>query len=182
MIENISVPFNRCYWVVPGKLMAGCYPGDLNENEAGRKLCGLLDHGIRHVVSLMEPGETDHSGGAFEPYEPVMKAIAVGRGIDVSFSRFPIRDLSVPADSGMSEILDHIDRIISDGNPVYVHCWGGRGRTGTVVGCYLSRHGIASGRKVLFMIQKLRKKAADYHLQSPETVRQMDMVVSWGRS
>ena len=26
--------------------------------------------------------------------------------------------------------------------PVYVHCWGGIGRTGTVVGCWLVRHGM----------------------------------------
>ena len=28
-----------------------------------------------------------------------------------------------------------------DGRKVYVHCWGGVGRTGTVVGCYLVRQG-----------------------------------------
>jgi len=32
---------------------------------------------------------------------------------------------------------------------VYVHCWAGRGRTGTVVGCYLKRHGIAEDTNVI---------------------------------
>ncbi|MBA3406233.1 MAG: dual specificity protein phosphatase family protein [Gemmatimonadaceae bacterium] len=27
------------------------------------------------------------------------------------------------------------------GHSIYVHCWGGVGRTGTVVGCYIVRHG-----------------------------------------
>ena len=34
-----------------------------------------------------------------------------------------------------------IDEAMSAGKAVYVHCWGGVGRTGTVVGCWLVRHG-----------------------------------------
>ncbi len=34
--ENMgrSVPFNRSYWVVPGKFLAGCYPGSVNKDKA----------------------------------------------------------------------------------------------------------------------------------------------------
>jgi hypothetical protein len=31
--KNVSypvVPFDRSYWVVPGRFLAGCYPGDLD--------------------------------------------------------------------------------------------------------------------------------------------------------
>jgi hypothetical protein len=34
MTEILKVPFNRSYWVVPGKLLAGCYPG--SEDPIGR--------------------------------------------------------------------------------------------------------------------------------------------------
>jgi ADP-ribosylglycohydrolase len=53
------VPFDRSYWVVPGRLLAGCYPGSQDQTEAGRKLRGLVEHGIRSVVDLMEPGEVN---------------------------------------------------------------------------------------------------------------------------
>ena len=52
-----SVPYPRSYWVVPGKLLAGYYPGSENRHKAHLKLKGLLDHGIRHVINLLEPDE-----------------------------------------------------------------------------------------------------------------------------
>ncbi|WP_374108489.1 hypothetical protein [Nostoc sp. XA010] len=33
--------------------------------------------------------------------------------------------------------LPPIDRALNGQEKVYVHCWGGIGRTGIVVGCYL---------------------------------------------
>ena len=38
-------------------------------------------------------------------------------------------------------LLDAIDDHLRGGGNVYAHCWGGKGRTGTVVGCWLIRHG-----------------------------------------
>jgi protein-tyrosine phosphatase len=49
---------------------------------------------------------------------------------------------SVPNDSDhLAEILSAIDRRISEGGAVYLHCWGGVGRTGLVVACWLQEHG-----------------------------------------
>jgi hypothetical protein len=41
MIEIFKVPFNRSYWVVAGKLLAGGYPGSEDPMEEERKLKGL---------------------------------------------------------------------------------------------------------------------------------------------
>jgi protein-tyrosine phosphatase len=65
------------------------------------------------------------------------------------------------------------------GQPVYIHCWGGRGRTGTVVGCWLIRHGIAEEKTVLEKISELRRFDPRAHFPSPEMPGQIRMVLSW---
>jgi protein-tyrosine phosphatase len=76
------------------------------------------------------------------------------------------------------EILDAIDLAISDGKNIYLHCFGGKGRTGLVVGCYLARHGMP-GVKALQVIQELRKGLPDAAKPSPETDEQIRMVKEW---
>ncbi|MCK4728476.1 MAG: hypothetical protein KAT27_06110 [Desulfobacterales bacterium] len=52
-------------------------------------------------------------------------------------------------------------------------------RIGTVVGCYLARHGIASGQNALDHIKELRKDTEDCDKPAPETSAQDDFVLSW---
>lgn len=176
--QDNGMPFPRSYWVAPG-LMAGCYPGASDEEPAKVKLQGLLDVGIRHVINLMEPAETNWDGKPFALYEHQMTTLADAMGVAVAFNRMPIKDMSIPTEAHMERILDLIDRCIENSQPVYIHCWGGRGRTGIVVGCYLARHGYASGQKVIDLIRDLRQEAEDHDKASPETSEQVDMVLGW---
>ncbi|MGD8531455.1 MAG: hypothetical protein PVG97_10775, partial [Syntrophobacterales bacterium] len=91
----------------------------------------------------------------------------------------PIRDTDIPPVEGMVAILNEIDRAIERNPIVYLHCWGGRGRTGTVVGCYLARHGMAIKGAALDLLQNLRRDDPISHLPSPETEIQEDFVRSW---
>jgi len=177
--ESVRKPFPRSYWVVPGALCVGAYPGDPDSGVGEEKLAALLNLGICHVVNLMEAQETDHHGRLFLEYGEKFRQLTSRRGMDASVARFPIRDVSVPSRELMRSILDDIDTSTARGCPVYVHCWGGKGRTGTVVGCYLARHGIATGKKALAMIERLRQHDPRAHEPSPETSAQRAMVVSW---
>jgi hypothetical protein len=174
----VKTPFDRSYWVTPGKFLVGYYPGDRQKDMMVLKLQGLLDSGIRCVINLMEPDERDHDGLPFLNYVPVLKQLADG-GPPIECHRIPIRDLDVPTPAFMIQILDRIDEALKEDCPVYIHCWGGRGRTGTVVGCWLARHGIAEGMDALEMIKVLRRFDSKSHWPSPEMASQIAMVLSW---
>jgi len=174
-----TMPFPLSYWVVPGKVCAGEYPGHTDVVAMEGKLTGLVDCGIRHVVNLMEPAEPDHDGRPFADYREMLQALGMRAGESITVSLFPIRDESVPTHGLMKSILDDIDQSLFRDRPVYVHCWGGEGRTGTVVGCFLARHGIAEGMHALAMIAQLRESSPKAHEPSPETAEQKRMVLSW---
>ena len=73
----------------------------------------------------------------------------------------------------MTTILDALDSALAAGHTVYLHCHGGRGRTGTVVGCWLVRHGL-TGEQALDRIADLRGDD-----ESPETDEQRAFVLNW---
>ncbi len=119
-----------------------------------------------------------YAGNPFASYELELLHIAAKRNVSVSIIQMPIRDMNVPSRVQMRAILDEIDRSIEANLPVYIHCWGGKGRTGTVVGCYLARHDIATGWDALRKIRSLRRGIPGWR-SSPESLSQFAMVRSW---
>jgi hypothetical protein len=177
--EQHRRPFPRSYWVIPGSLLAGYYPGDSDMAEMDKKLQSLLDSGIRTFINLMETEEVDHEGIRFTPYDRRVKALARQQDLNVFTYRHPVIDLCVPSLTEMKLILNRIDESMTRGCPVYVHCWGGRGRTGVVVGCWLVRHGLAEGPGAIRMIEHLRRNEEKASSSSPQTEKQIRMVQNW---
>lgn len=178
---GLRIPFARSYWVEPGRLLAGAYPGDLDPPVAEEKLGALLDCGIRTLVNLTERSEVDHFDRVLVPYEETVERLAAARGVDVRCVRHAIRDLAAPTPERMDAIQAEIDASLARGCPVYVHCWGGRGRTGTVVGVWLIRRGRAGPEDFPDVIARLR--AGDLGGgPSPETNAQLEFVRSYTRA
>ena len=172
-----SQPIPNSYWVQQGRFAAGEYPGDRNPELASRKLEELLDAGIDHFVDLTEPGE-------LAPYEGIAEQTASSLDLQVGWERHAIRDLSVPQNpEQMTLILDAIDDALSDGKTVYVHCWGGVGRMGTVVGCWLVRHGHSGDEALRMIAERWRHMEKAYRIpRSPETPEQREYVRNWKES
>jgi Inositol hexakisphosphate len=147
-------PIPGSYWVVPGRFLAGRYP------EAA-----FRDTGITSFVDLTEEFE------GFPPYDTLLEE-------GIRFTRRAIPDFGCPTPEQLSATLDLIDSELERGEVVYLHCLGGRGRTGTVVGCWLVRHG-ASGEEALAKIKGLRQHLPHAAGPSPETPEQCDLVRSW---
>ncbi len=170
-----DVPIPESYWVIHNQLIAGQYPADrFSEAITLQNLRKLTGAGVSCYVDLTQAGE-------LSPYDGYLPQLSKEYARSIEYHRLPIRDMNVPTRAVMVTILDLIDHEIADGHTVYVHCWGGIGRTGTVVGCFLARHGTATGQAALEQIARLRRDTprAREGRASPETPAQDAMVVNW---
>jgi hypothetical protein len=169
---NTPRPNSHTYWVHE-HFLAGEYPGAPDEREARDRLRAYLDTGVNFFVDLTRPGE-------MRPYEDLLRRETVGCGIQAEYRRLAIPDMGVPTRQTMLTVLDTIDLAVSAGRLVYVHCWGGVGRTGTVVGCYLVRHG-HTGDDALAEIARIWPTVGKvaWHPRSPETSEQVRFVREW---
>jgi len=174
MSYAVPRPFENSYWVIPGKLLAGATPGIANTEATHSRLRSLKEYGITSIINLTEADEKDHNGNLFYNYEV---SPAAGQ---LSIYRFPIRDMDIPSPVNMARILAQIDREINAGRTAYVHCWGGLGRTGTVVGCYLLQKKMVEVEMVFDRIRELKSASPVLaKLESPQTIAQREFVEGW---
>lgn len=160
----------HAWWVTPGAVLAGEYPTD--GYATPRKLELLIDAGIRTFVDLTAPEDHLH------PYAPMLPHLGAERGVEVTRATFPIPDVGVIDLDGYTTIVDFMAAEVDAGRPVYVHCWGGIGRTGTVIGCWLVRHGRTADEAVA-EIASLRADTRKAHRRSPETDEQTRTIARW---
>jgi hypothetical protein len=177
-LPNKNPPISRSWWIADN-LLAGPYPGNVDETLAIRNLKAIVESGITVFVNLQEPDDLGMNGQPFFDYRSTVSGYAAEQGTDAVFHRIPIPDMGVTSTESYREALDRIDEAHESGRGAYVHCWGGHGRTGTVIGCWLVRHGLTPD-EALERITELRKH--DSHLVymgSPQTRKQVKIIRKW---
>lgn len=178
----MTPPFPNCYWLEPDRILCGEYPRDFEDEASHEKMTAILEAGVRVFVDLTEEGEK-------KPYREIAETRALELGIqpsELEFHRHAIRDVSVPrSPPEMRSILRTIRLARHRKKPVYLHCWGGKGRTGTVAGCALRDLFSLDGETSLAQLNlRWQACAKSAHSDSPETdeqrgfVRSFDPVVS----
>ena len=181
-IPRSNTPRPRTYWVLDAMFLAGAFAGKPDPQDQIVRLSGLLDAGIRTFINLMEEDERNPQGMRFAPYDGVLKQFASRVEDPVECLRFPIRDRHITTHERMTNILDAIDSSIQRNRPVYVHCFGGIGRTGTVVGCWLLKHGHATKKNVFHVLSELRQADTERSWrEAPENDTQKRFVLDWAQ-
>ncbi|XP_033110738.1 protein tyrosine phosphatase domain-containing protein 1-like [Anneissia japonica] len=137
-------------WVVANRLAAHALP------ETKQHLQYLFNIGVCHLVTLMSEGITP-------PIETVP---------ELKWTRIPIEDFTPPSISQIETFVDIIDSASGVGEAVSVHCFRGRGRTGTMLASYLVK---AEGISANDAIKKVRMMRPG----SIETASQEDVVVKY---
>lgn len=167
------LPFERSYWVLPNRFIVGEIPASIKEDETIAKLNGLIQVNVNVVINLMEEDEKNYENKSFYDYAPYLNKH------NVETHRIPIKDLSIPTIETMKKILSIVQDSIRQKKVVYLHCWGGVGRTGTAVGCFLLNNSLASKENVLETINYLKRTTSIDKRQSPETEEQRKFLMEW---
>jgi protein-tyrosine phosphatase len=169
----LNAPTAECFWAEPKRLLAGKYPGAFGDEAVARmRVEAILGAGVTLFLDLTEDGELDSYAHLLN--EPGSVAAApVARHV-----RRPIEDMWVTTDADLAATLDVIDDELARGGVVYVHCWGGCGRTGTVVSAWWVRHGADPGEALQRYHERSRVLTS---LRCPEIPEQVAMVLAWER-
>jgi hypothetical protein len=166
-MPTVDRPLPNTYWVIPGRVLAGEYPGNPDDTVARSRLARLHDAGINSFFDLTEDGE-------LPPYQHLLLT-------QTEYLRSAIVDTGVPNNvSQTQELLSSIREALARGRSVYVHCRAGIGRTGLIIGCFLADEE-ANGRKALKILNRLwlqNERSASWP-QVPQTPEQADYVRRW---
>jgi ADP-ribosylglycohydrolase/protein-tyrosine phosphatase len=166
-------PVEDCYWLLPGRLLVGAYPGSRSRAQAMDRLRRLLEAGVTCFVDLTEPDE-------IASYETLLPFETPG-GRRVEHLREPIVDHGVPASrETMARILAMIDGALDSGHTVYLHCRAGIGRSAMAAGCWLAERS-GDGEQALRELAACWPQAtqSQHWPRVPETDEQVRFVLEW---
>jgi len=161
-------PIRNSYMVMD-RVYAGEYPRDLDETKSMEKMKQFERFGITHFVDLTEEGE-------LRPYSQMLSS-------RMQHIRFPIKDVCVPESTeSVKELIKRIKEILKANgkNKVYIHCWGGVGRTGVIVGCLLSeQHNYNYEETMRALTQVFSDCPKSAYRETPETNEQCKFIAKY---
>jgi len=191
--SEYSGPTPESNWVVKGKLIAGAFPGFTEDDKNEESLTHILNSGVTTFVCLQKEFDPDISEEAWRKNYGLRPYLKDVEKMIQSKERYPklattiekaafvhekIRDCDVTDDATTLRLAKKLVKAIYDGEVIYLHCWGGHGRTGIIVCIMLHLMFNLSSQECLLLCQKLHNmRLYDLGVSSPQTFHQRIQVI-----
>lgn len=191
--HDYSGPTSESNWIIPGRVLVGAFPAAPCDMETFTTLSAIMNEKVTMFVCLQEEyapigpdncRELWESGQTLRPYFDDAMMIAKNRdkfencaGIvpaeKLRFRHLPIRDCSVIDDELVLDFAKQLVASIKEGEVLYIHCWGGHGRTGSIVCLLLHLMYGFTAQECLVRCQYLHDIRIDHaNAASPQTMSQ----------
>ncbi len=185
-------PTTESNWVILDRLMMGAYPASTNDDQHYEISRRLLNCGIRTYVCLQD--EYDHmatqnqwrSGKRIRPYiYDAAEMLRTGESFSLEkdgsktleMLHVAIKDCSITMDKLVQDLAEDVCLRLCKNEVIYVHCWGGHGRTGTLVAIVLGMIFGLDANEALARTQHFHDlRYSPLGVQSPQTVEQRNQV------
>ena len=121
-------PTRGTHWVIPDRVAAGESAGGFPSTS----LVALVNAGVDTFVCLQK---SYHEYGCTD-YRQTLRDLAKKPDFPphpINFLHFPIPDHGVVEDEDMLALTSQLADLLRNGRSLYVHCYGGHGRTGSVL-------------------------------------------------
>lgn len=120
ILKSLGIVVDRGVWIEDGRLLGCAYP----RREAA--IAGLARQGVSMLVNLHE-----------RAHDPARLA-----RYGVEEIHLPVADFTPPSPAQVDRGVAAIAEAIAADRRVAVHCGAGKGRTGTLLACYLVHQGL----------------------------------------
>lgn len=183
-VRNVSI----AHWGIKGQLIIGACPVPIKitqypysnkvavRDQTRSVLTQLIrEHKITKFMSLMaECLETNDDNALFRSYS---KLDLPSINPSVTFDKLEIVDCNVTDDIKILKFAIKIVKLLEAGEKIYLHCWGGHGRAGTVFCIVLHLIYGMSAEDALNFCQRVHDtRQAWVKVGSPQTAKQGDQV------
>lgn len=163
-MDDLVGPTEESNWLIPGRLMVGGCPVTAEEME------DISEAGADLLVCLLNRDDF-----ASRISKKKYKRFARNVGLNVIFK--PIADGDITTDRRAFSIARMIVEKLENGDVVYLHCWGGHGRAGTIGAMVLGLWYRIPFQEVIEFLQKAHQTRSEGgHYPTPQTEEQIYQV------
>jgi hypothetical protein len=124
-LVKVTGPTKESNWMIPGMVCTGYYPDWWYGEGSGQDVAHILTAGVDTFVCFHEdpPEYTTKIQQWLQKH---------GTSRVVTVIHFPIDDFATTNDKDMVMMVEMLAALVQRGHNLYMHCFSGRGRTGTV--------------------------------------------------